>query len=111
MRQFLKFTVIICLFLGLIVGWLGFGEKGFIHLFKMENKRQSFLEKISKLEDENQALLEEIQRLRTDKTYVESIARRELDLVKDHEILYRFTGENDNPHTQANAEGNLKGDD
>ena len=110
MKEFLKFTLIICLFLGLIVGWLGFGERGFIHLFKMEKKRQSFLEKINKLEDENEALLEEIQRLRTDKSYVESLARREWDLVKDHEILYRFTSENEIPHTRANAEGNLKGD-
>ena len=49
------------------------------------------MEKIHNLEKENQKLLEKINRLHTDKKYLESVARRELGLIKDDEILYRFT--------------------
>ena len=89
---FLKLTFLI-LFLGLIVGWLGFGKRGFVHLHKMEKEREAYLETIVKLERKKQSLLDEIERLRTDKEYIESLARRELGLIKDNEILYRFVRE------------------
>jgi cell division protein FtsB len=73
-----------------MAAWLGFGERGFIHLYRMEKDRQAHVARIQTLEKENQALLEEIKRLRTDKDYLESVARTELGLVKDNEILYRF---------------------
>ena len=76
-----------------MAAWLGFGERGFIHLYRMEKDRQAHIERIRKLEKENQTLLEEIKRLRTDKEYLESVARTELGLLKDNEVLYRFSGE------------------
>lgn len=81
------------LFFGLMVAWLGFGERGFIHLYRMEKERQAHLDKIHALEQENRALLDEIQRLRDDVAYMESLGRRELGLVKDDEVLYRFVKE------------------
>ena len=89
-KGLLKFSFITLLLMGLIVAWLGFGERGFIHLYKMEKERQAYVEKIRLLEAENQRLLDEINRVRSDKEYLESYARRELGLLKDNEILYRF---------------------
>lgn len=89
-KAFLKFSFITLVFLGLMAAWLGFGERGFIHLYRMEKDRQAHVKRILTLEKENHALLEEIKRLRTDKDYLESLARTELGLVKDNEILYRF---------------------
>ncbi len=89
----LKFSFIALLFLTVMAAWLGFGERGFIYLYRMEKERQAHMEKIRSLEKENQALLEEIERLRTDNKYLESVARTELGLVKDNEILYRFSRE------------------
>ena len=86
----LKFSLLALLFLGLVVAWLGFGERGFIHLYRMDRERQTYLEKINKLEHENRELLDEIQRLRSDREYVENLGRRELGLVKEDEIIYRF---------------------
>jgi cell division protein FtsB len=34
--------------------------------------------------------LDEIQRLRSDREYVENLGRREMGLVKEDEIMYRF---------------------
>ena len=97
----MKFSFITLLFLALMAAWLGFGERGFIHLYRMEKDRQAHIERIRTLEKENQGLLEEINRLRTDKDYLESVARTELGLVKDNEILYRFNREEGRSPSQA----------
>ncbi|MCU0595802.1 MAG: septum formation initiator family protein, partial [Desulfobacterota bacterium] len=89
-KNILKFSVLALLFIGLVVAWLGFGERGFIHLYRMDRERQTYLEKINKLERENRELLDEIQRLRSDREYVENLGRREMGLVKEDEIMYRF---------------------
>ncbi len=94
-KKLFKSSFITLLFLGLIVTWLGFGERGFLHLYRMEKNRQAYLERIRRVEKENHALIEEIRRLNTDTAYLESVARKELGLVKENEILYRFSrGEN-----------------
>ena len=65
------------------------------------------MEIIHKLKKNNQKLLEEIKRLRTDKEYIESVARKELGLIKDNEIFYRFTREKgDNPSTEVEVNNN-----
>lgn len=89
-KHILKFSLLALLFLGLMVAWIGFGERGFIHLYRMDRERQVYKEKISKLEQENRELLDEIQRLRSDKEYVENLGRRELGLVKEDEVMYRL---------------------
>jgi cell division protein FtsB len=94
-KVLLKYSLIALPVLALLVGWLGFGERGFIHLYRMEGERKVFLEKISLLEKENQRLLEEIDRLRSDREYMETVARRELGMVKENEILYRFEKKGD----------------
>ena len=94
-KKFLKIFCLTLIFLGLIIAWLAFGERGFIHLYKMEKERQVYLERIRQLEEANQELLEQINRLRSDKKYMESQVRKELGLIKENEIIYRFGAEQD----------------
>jgi cell division protein FtsB len=96
-KNFLKFSLLALLFLGLILAWLGFGERGFIHLYRMDRERQTYLEKINELERENRELLDEIQRLRSDREYVENLGRREMGLVKEDEVMYRFGARKEKP--------------
>ena len=103
-KNLLRFSFIALLFLTLMAAWLGFGERGFIYLYRMEKERQTHMEKIRSLEKENQALLEEIERLRTDNKYLESVARTELGLVKDDEILYRFSRGEEKTHPSGTPE-------
>jgi cell division protein FtsB len=98
-KSLFKFTLFFLFLVSLLAGWLGFGEHGFVHLYRMEKERAVHVEIISQLERENQDLLEEIQRLRTDQNYIEAMGRRELGLVKNEEILYRFDQKDD---TKAN---------
>jgi cell division protein FtsB len=92
-KNILKFSMLALLFLGLVAAWLGFGERGFIHLYRMDRERQTYLEKIGRLESENRELLDEIERLRSDREYVENLGRREMGLVKEDEVVYRFEAE------------------
>lgn len=89
-KEAFKFTALGFLFLALMAAWLGFGERGFIHLYKIEKERQVYADKIRDLELENLKLLDEINRLRSDRDYIESQARKELGLLKEEEVLYRF---------------------
>jgi cell division protein FtsB len=89
-KKTFRLTALGFLFLALMAAWLGFGERGFIHLYKIEKERQAYADKIRDLELENQKLLDEINRLRSDEDYIESQARKELGLLKDGEVLYRF---------------------
>lgn len=107
-KSLLKLSVFSALFLGIIVAWLVFGEKGLVHLYRMEKERQAHMEKIQTLENENKKLLEEINRMRNDREYIESVARRELGLIKDNEILYRFAKDRESPAVNSKGEEPLQ---
>lgn len=77
----------------LLAAWLVFGKRGIVHLYRMESQRQEYQEKIRRLEAENDELLEEIERLRDDKDFIESVARKELNLLKDEEVHFHFADE------------------
>lgn len=70
--------------------WLGFGNDGFLRLYQARQDREAQREVILQLHRENKTLLDEINRLRNDPAYLETVARRELNLIKDNEIIYRF---------------------
>jgi cell division protein FtsB len=53
-------------------------------------KHQDHAVRIRQLGEENQALVEEIHRLRTDMKHMESVVRKELNLIKANEVIYRF---------------------
>ena len=89
-KKIIKISLITLIILGLIIAWLGFGDRGFIHLYRMDKERQAYQVKIQKLEEANQKLMDEIKRLLEDEEYIESIARKELGLVRADELIYRF---------------------
>ena len=90
MKKLLKIPLIVLCLSLLSVGWLWFGESGFGRLYRSEAERQACVERIRRLAEENQVLLNEVQLLRTDMKYLESVARRKLNLIKENEVIYRF---------------------
>lgn len=99
-KGIVEILLIVLAIAGLIIAWLGFGDRGFINLYRMDKDRRSYEERIQKLEEVNLKLLDEIKRLREDKDYIESIARKDLGLIKEDEIIYRFddTNKDNAPH-------------
>jgi len=73
-----------------LLGWLIFGERGLLHLYRAELDRQEYMDRIRSLAEENRAMLAEIERLRSDMKYIEHLARKELNMVKNNETVYRF---------------------
>ncbi len=106
-RKFWKFALLILCFLAPLLAWLGFGDNGLIHLYHKEMERQARVETIRQLAEENQSMLEEIRRLRTDMKYIESVARKELNLIKQNEIVYRFDKKDNHDNTVKDIQSGI----
>jgi len=86
-----KRIVILVLFLFLILGFFTFfGDKGIIHLLRLQKEWVRIKETNVKVEEENRKLREEVKRLQYEKRYIEEIARKELGMVKEGEVIYQF---------------------
>lgn len=70
-----------------------FGERGLIRAYRLTNERDDIRTKVEKLRRESQYLRGELSALKSDKRYVENIARKDLGLVREGETVYRFRGE------------------
>lgn len=70
-----------------------FGEKGVVKIVQLRLQRDRILSDVSQLRNENKRLREEVRRLREDPRYLESVARRDLGLIKENEILFIFEDE------------------
>lgn len=88
--------------------WLIFGERGLLHLYHAELERQEHMERIRTLAEENRAMMAEIERLRNDMKYIEQLARKELNMVKPNETIYRFRNSADRPEDLADTETSTK---
>ena len=61
-----------------------------LHLRQLRVEHQDLLQKNYILEKENQHLYEEISRLQKDPDAIESLARQELGLVREGELIFHF---------------------
>jgi len=77
----------------LLAVWLIFGRQGLLDLYKMQKENERSLAVIKELKEKNKLLAAEIRRLGEDRRYLESVVRKELGLIKDNEIIYRFKRE------------------
>ena len=86
-----KRIILFILFLFLILGFLTFfGDKEILHLLRLQKELVRIKEMNIKMEEENRRLREEVRRLQHEKRYIEEIARKELGMVKEGEIIYQF---------------------
>ena len=91
-----KGLLLLLLALLMILGFLTFfGNKGVLHVFRLQKELGRIKEMNIKVEEENRKLKEEVRRLQYEKRYIEEIARKELGLVKEGEIIYQFDSPDD----------------
>jgi cell division protein FtsL len=74
----------------LLAGFALFGDKGVLRLVKSYNQRTELQVKVEQLMAENQQLKREIDALQKDYSTIERIARQELGMVREDEIVYQF---------------------
>ncbi|OGP55642.1 MAG: hypothetical protein A2162_07910 [Deltaproteobacteria bacterium RBG_13_52_11b] len=86
-KRILLFIVGFLLILGLVTF---FGEKGILHMLHLQKELVKIQEANRQIEMENQKLKEEVRRLKVEKRVIEEIARKELGMVKEGEVIYQF---------------------
>ena len=67
-----------------------FGNKGFMDYRVLKEKQATLEETNECIISENEELKREIMLLKTDLRYIESVARRELGMVKKGDTVYQF---------------------
>jgi cell division protein FtsB/cell division protein DivIC len=101
-----KRIVILVLFLFLIFGFFTFvGDKGIIHLLHLQKELVRVKDANVKIEEENRKLREEVKRLQYEKRYIEEIARKELGMVKEGEVIYQFESPNEKKEKNSTNDG------
>jgi cell division protein FtsB len=86
-----KHFFLLLLSLFIVLGFFTFfGDKGILHLLRLQKELARIKEANLKMEEENRRLKEEVRRLQYEKRYIEEIARKELGMIKEGEIIYQF---------------------
>lgn len=76
-------------FLAMVV-LIVFGDRGLVDYIEIKEKLSLLQRENSRISSENEQLRERIVLLRSNRDYLELIARRDLGMVRDGEIIYRF---------------------
>jgi cell division protein FtsB len=85
-----RVLVTILLLVSVMIFFTFFGDKGLLQVYRLRRELKEIGRVNMELQQENDRLRAEIDNLRTNKKYVEELARRELGLVKKGEIIYQF---------------------
>ncbi|MBI5681562.1 MAG: septum formation initiator family protein [Deltaproteobacteria bacterium] len=67
-----------------------FSDKGLIKIYHLSKERDNIRINNAIINVENENLKNEINRLKTDKRYIEEVARKELGMVRPSDIIYQF---------------------
>ena len=83
------FLSIAALILGSLLLFIIFGEHGYIDLNVLENERDQLVESNKRISEKNLSLSIEIDRLKNDPKYIENVARHELGMVGEDELILK----------------------
>lgn len=87
--SWLSSTLILFLLFGIFIILIAFlGEYGILAFQDLKQKEQKLIEEIQSLKKREQALLEEIDALQNNPEYIETLARKELGLIRPDEVIY-----------------------
>lgn len=73
-----------------LLGFALFGDRGILRALQFSRQKATLETQVQQLEEENAILRREIEGLRTDRLTIEGIARRELGMVREDELVYQF---------------------
>jgi cell division protein FtsB len=67
-----------------------FGDKGLLRIYELRHDKSRIDSRLTETAAENEKLKLEIVALKTDRRYLESIARKDFGLVRSNEVIYQF---------------------
>lgn len=70
-----------------------FGDKGLLRIYELRHDKSRIDTRLIDTKNENEKLKLEIVALKTDRRYLESIARKDFGLVRSNEVIYQFPQE------------------
>jgi cell division protein FtsB len=70
-----------------------FGDKGLLRIYELKQDKTRINSRLSDAKNENEKLKLDIAALKTDRRYLESIARKDFGLVRSNEVIYQFPQE------------------
>ena len=70
-----------------------FGDKGLLRIYELRHDKSRIDTRLTDAKIENEKLKLEIVALKTDRRYLESIARKDFGLVRSNEVIYQFPQE------------------
>ena len=68
-----------------------FGDKGLLRIVELKQDKSRIEARMADSRADNDKLKREIVALKSDRRYLESIARRDFGLVRSNEIIYQFS--------------------
>ena len=74
----------------IILGFTAVSHRGLLGLYRLEKNQAELELRLTELQAENEKLRSEIERLKTDPAYLEKVAREELGMVREDEIVFQF---------------------
>ena len=67
-----------------------FGDNGFLDLKRLKQERAELAEQSSDMESQNLKLYRKVERLKNDPVFIENVARQELGMIGDDEVILKF---------------------
>ena len=67
-----------------------FGDKGLLRIFELKQDKNKIDARLADSRIDNEKLKREIVALKSDRRYLESIARKDFGLVRTNEVIYQF---------------------
>jgi len=67
-----------------------FGDKGFLDLKRLGEEKAELIKTSNDVEAENLKLYRQVERLKNDPVFIENVARQELGMIHDDEVILKF---------------------
>ena len=83
--------------LAFILFFTVFGDKGLLRIIELRQDKHKIEARLADSRTDNEKLKREIVALKSDRRYLESIARKDFGLVRSNEVIYQFPQENKQP--------------
>jgi cell division protein FtsB len=83
-------SLIFILILVTLLAMTVFGQRGLLHMTRLKAELRLFEESNQRLQKENLALKKQIDQLKNDRRHLEDLAREELGLARENELIYEL---------------------
>ncbi len=87
-KKVVQWLIIFCSLM--VITFSLIGDKGVIQLIALKQKQADLKREIEELKLEREEWIYKIQAIRQNRSYIETIAREQLGMVRDDEIVYQI---------------------